>query len=191
MYNAKAAFWVVEEVDLTQDLSDWEKMNEDEKFFIEHILAFFAISDFIVNANLESDFVDKVTVLELKLFYRFQMMMEDIHSHMYAQLIETYVKDPDRKESLKKAAKNFPAIKKKSDWAKKWIENGTTVQRLVAFAIVEGILFSGSFCAIYWLKKQGKMPGLTFSNEQISKDEAMHRDMAIYVYNTLVTSKLP
>jgi ribonucleotide reductase beta subunit family protein with ferritin-like domain len=191
MYKkAKASFWLVEEVDLTQDLVDWTKLNDNERFFIKQVLAFFAGSDFIVNLNLEKKFIGKITILELKMFYRFQLAIEDIHSHMYALLLETYVKDHIERENLKNAITTIPTIKKKADWAQKWINEGTIIQRLVAFAIVEGIFFSGSFCAIFWLKKRGKMPGLTFSNEQISKDEGMHRDMACIVYNNYVYNKL-
>jgi ribonucleoside-diphosphate reductase beta chain len=192
LYNkAKGTFWVAEEVDLSGDLSDWNKLNSGEQYFIKHVLSFFSISDFVVNANLESDFVEKITILELKMLYRFQMMIEDVHSTMYALLIETYVKDETERNNIKRPATVYPAIQRKKEWAEKYIKNGTEVERLIAFSIVEGIFFSSSFCSIFWLKKQGKMPGLTFSNELISRDEASHRDTAIYVYDQYVDNKLP
>ena len=187
---SRGTYWVAEEVDLAGDLSDWAKLTPDEQYFIKHVLGFFSISDFVVNANLESDFVERVTILELKMLYRYQMMIEDTHSNMYALLIETYIQDPVEKELIKHSAESYPAIQKKKEWAEKYIKDGTEVERLVAFAIVEGIFFSSSFCSIFWLKKQGKMPGLTFSNELISRDEGIHRDTGIYVYNKHVINKL-
>lgn len=191
MYTtAVASFWVPEEIDLFQDIADWKNLNDNEQYFIKNILAFFAGSDFIVNMNLEEDFMKHITPLELKFFYRFQLMMEDIHSRSYALLLETYVKDTNERDKLKNAIETIPVIKKKADWAKRWIQSGSLIERLIAFSIVEGIFFSGSFCAIFWLKKRGIMPGLTFSNDLISRDEGMHRDMACLLYNNYITNKL-
>ena len=164
----EASFWTAEEIDLHQDLNDWNtKLTEDEKYFIKHILAFFAASDGIVNENLAENFVNEVQYSEAKFFYGFQIMMENIHSETYSLLIDTYVKDEAEKNKLFKAIEVFPAIKKKADWALRWIDSDSFAERLIAFAAVEGIFFSGAFCSIYWLKKRGLMPGLSFSNELI------------------------
>ncbi|HNU60307.1 MAG TPA: ribonucleotide-diphosphate reductase subunit beta, partial [Aquaticitalea sp.] len=181
-----------EEIDLHQDLSDWKgKLNEDERYFIKHILAFFAASDGIVNENLAENFVNEVQYSEAKFFYGFQIMMENIHSETYSLLIDTYVKDEVEKNILFKAIENFPAIKKKADWALKWIESDSFAERLIAFAAVEGIFFSGAFCSIFWLKKRGLMPGLTFSNELISRDEGVHCDFAVHLHNHHLVNKVP
>ena len=188
----EASFWTAEEIDLSQDLNDWNnRLNEDEKYFIKHILAFFAASDGIVNENLAENFVNEVQYAEAKFFYGFQIMMENIHSETYSLLIDTYVKDESEKNELFTAIEVFPAIKKKADWALKWIESDSFAERLIAFAAVEGIFFSGSFCSIFWLKKRGLMPGLTFSNELISRDEGMHCDFACLLYNNHIEHKLP
>jgi len=181
-------FWRPEEVDLTKDLLYWNSLNDDEKFFISMILAFFAASDGIVLENLAVRFMSDVKLSEARAFYGFQIAMENIHSETYSLLIETYIKDSQVKERLFNAIENYPCIKKKADWAKKWIhdENSNFATRLVAFACVEGIFFSGAFCSIFWLKKRGIMPGLTFSNELISRDEALHTEFAILLYNKLV-----
>jgi ribonucleoside-diphosphate reductase subunit M2 len=181
-------FWRAEEIDLTKDLSNWESLNEDEKYFISMILAFFAASDGIVLENLAVRFMNDVQVSEARAFYGFQIAMENIHSQTYSLLIETYIKDTDEKNKLFNAIENFPCIKKKSDWAQKWIRDNRSsfATRLVAFACIEGIFFSGSFCSIYWLKKRGLMPGLTFSNELISRDEALHCEFAVLLYSKLV-----
>ena len=188
----EACIWTAEEIDLHQDLSDWNnKLNDDEKFFIKHILAFFAASDGIVNENLAENFVNEVQYSEAKFFYGFQIMMENIHSETYSLLIDTYVKDEREKDILFKAIENFPAIKKKADWALRWIESPSFAERLIAFAAVEGIFFSGSFCSIFWLKKRGLMPGLTFSNELISRDEGMHCDYAVHLHTHHIVNKVP
>ena len=181
-------FWRAEEVDLSKDSLDWKKLTEEECFFIKHILAFFAASDGIVIENLGMRFMSEVQVSEARAFYGFQIMMENIHSEMYSLLIDTYVKSEEEKEKLFTAIDNFPCIKKKADWSIKWINDkrSSFAVRLVAFACVEGIFFSGAFCSIYWLKKRGIMPGLTFSNELISRDEALHTEFAILLYNKLV-----
>jgi ribonucleoside-diphosphate reductase beta chain len=181
----EASFWTAEEIDLSDDLKHWESMNSGEKHFISHVLAFFAASDGIVNENLAVNFMSEVQVPEARCFYGFQIMMENIHSETYALLIDTYVKDPAEKDRLFHAIDTVPCVKKKAEWALKWIENGTFAQRLVAFAAVEGIFFSGSFCSIFWLKKRGLMPGLTFSNELISRDEGMHCEFACLLYSML------
>ncbi|WP_417443417.1 ribonucleotide-diphosphate reductase subunit beta [Joostella sp.] len=187
----EACFWTAEEIDLHQDLSDWkDKLNDDERYFIKHILAFFAASDGIVNENLAENFVNEVQYSEAKFFYGFQIMMENIHSETYSLLIDTYVKNEKEKNQLFKAIENFPAIKKKADWALKWIESPSFAERLIAFAAVEGIFFSGAFCSIFWLKKRGLMPGLTFSNELISRDEGMHCDFAVHLHNTHLKNKV-
>ena len=188
MYKkAEDCFWRVEEVDLSKDITDWNKLDENEKYFISMILAFFAASDGIVLENLGLRFMTEVQLAEAKAFYAFQMMIENIHSIMYSQLIETYIKNSQEKDKLFNALENFPCIKKKADWAIKWINDTKSefVVRLVAFACVEGIFFSGAFCAIYWLKKRGLLPGLTFSNELISRDEALHTEFAILLYHKL------
>ena len=188
----EASFWTAEEIDLSQDLNDWNnRLNEDEKYFIKHILAFFAASDGIVNENLAENFVNEVQYAEAKFFYGFQIMMENIHSETYSLLIDTYVKDESEKNELFTAIEVFPAIKKKADWALKWIESDSFAERLIAFAAVEGIFFSGSFCYIFWLKKRGLMPGLTFSNELISRDEGVHCDFAVHLHNHHLINKVP
>ncbi len=188
----EACFWTAEEIDLHQDLTDWNtKLNDDERYFIKHILAFFAASDGIVNENLAENFVNEVQYSEAKFFYGFQIMMENIHSETYSLLIDTYVKDETEKNRLFKAIEVFPAIKRKADWALKWIESPSFAERLIAFAAVEGIFFSGAFCSIFWLKKRGLMPGLTFSNELISRDEGMHCDYAVHLHNTHLINKVP
>lgn len=188
----EACFWTAEEIDLSNDIGDWnDKLNDDERYFIKHILAFFAASDGIVNENLAENFVNEVQFTEAKFFYGFQIMMENIHSETYSLLIETYVEDAEEKDRLFKAIEVFPAIKKKADWALKWIESDSFAERLIAFAAVEGIFFSGAFCSIFWLKKRGLMPGLTFSNELISRDEGMHCDFAVHVHNNHLVNKVP
>lgn len=186
----EASFWTAEEIDLSGDLKDWENLNDGERHFISHILAFFAASDGIVNENLAVNFMSEVQVPEARCFYGFQIMMENIHSETYALLIDTYIKDPQEKHHLFHAADTIPAVKKKAEWALRWIENGSFAERLVAFAAVEGIFFSGSFCSIFWLKKRGLMPGLTFSNELISRDEGLHCEFACLLYSML-SNKLP
>jgi len=190
--KAEASFWTAEEIDLHQDASDWEnKLTEEERYFIKHILAFFAASDGIVNENLAENFVNEVQYTEAKFFYGFQIMMENIHSETYSLLIDTYVKDPAERHQLFNAIDNFEAIKKKADWALRWIKSPSFAERLVAFAAVEGIFFSGSFCSIFWMKKRGLMPGLTFSNELISRDEGMHCDFAVHLHNQHLVNKVP
>jgi len=187
----EASFWTAEEIDLHQDLTDWNnKLSDDERYFIKHILAFFAASDGIVNENLAENFVNEVQYAEAKFFYGFQIMMENIHSETYSLLIDTYVKDEAEKAELFNALEVFPAIKKKADWALKWIESDSFAERLIAFAAVEGIFFSGAFCSIYWLKKRGLMPGLTFSNELISRDEGVHCDFAVHLHNHHLINKV-
>ena len=188
MYKkAEDSFWRVEEVDVSKDIDDWNKLHDKEKYFISMILAFFAASDGIVLENLGLRFMTEVQLPEAKAFYGFQIAMENIHSIMYSQLIETYIKNPHEKDKLFNAIENFPCIKKKADWSLKWINDKESnfATRLVAFACVEGIFFSGAFCAIYWLKKRGLLPGLTFSNELISRDEALHTEFAILLYDKL------
>ncbi|OUS14393.1 ribonucleoside-diphosphate reductase [Nonlabens dokdonensis] len=188
----QACIWTAEEIDLQVDLTDWQNsLNSDERYFIKHILAFFAASDGIVNENLAENFVNEVQYSEAKFFYGFQIMMENIHSETYSLLIDTYVKDEKEKDQLFKAIENFPAIKLKADWAMKWIESPSFAERLIAFAAVEGIFFSGAFCSIFWLKKRGLMPGLTFSNELISRDEGMHCDFAVHLHNHHLINKVP
>jgi ribonucleoside-diphosphate reductase beta chain len=171
---------------------DWKnKLSEDERYFIKHILAFFAASDGIVNENLAENFVNEVQYSEAKFFYGFQIMMENVHSETYSLLIDTYVKDEQEKDKLFNAIETFPAIKKKAEWALKWIESDSFAERLIAFAAVEGIFFSGAFCSIFWLKKRGLLPGLTFSNELISRDEGMHCDYAVHLHNHHIVSKVP
>mgnify|MGYP001029133039 CR=1 FL=1 len=188
----EASFWTAEEIDLHQDLTDWnDKLNDDERYFIKHILAFFAASDGIVNENLAENFVNEVQYTEAKFFYGFQIMMENIHSETYSLLIDTYIKDPVEANKLFNAIETFDAIKKKADWALKWIESPSFAERLIAFAAVEGIFFSGSFCSIFWLKKRGLMPGLTFSNELISRDEGLHCDFAVHLHNNHLINKVP
>ena len=187
----EACFWTAEEIDLSQDTSDWEnKLNKDEQHFIKHVLAFFAASDGIVNENLAMNFVNEVQYTEAKMFYGFQIMMENIHSETYSLLIDTYIKDKQEQLHLFHAIDTIPAIMKKAEWAVKWISSESFTERLIAFAAVEGIFFSGSFCSIFWLKKRGLMPGLTFSNELISRDEGMHCDYACHLYNNHIEKKL-
>ncbi len=188
----EACFWTAEEIDLQQDLTDWNnKLSDDERYFIKHILAFFAASDGIVNENLAENFVSEVQYTEAKFFYGFQIMMENIHSETYSLLIDTYVKDEKEKNTLFKAIETFDAIRKKAEWALKWVESPSFADRLIAFAAVEGIFFSGAFCSIFWLKKRGLMPGLTFSNELISRDEGMHCDFAVHLHNNHLINKVP
>jgi ribonucleoside-diphosphate reductase beta chain len=188
----EASFWTAEEVDLHQDVFDWEnRLNKDEQYFVKHILAFFAASDGIVNENLAENFVNEVQYSEAKFFYGFQIMMENIHSEMYSLLIDTLIKDDEEKDRLFNALENFPAIQRKAEWALKWIESPSFAERLIAFAAVEGIFFSGAFCSIFWLKKRGLMPGLATSNEFISRDEGMHRDFAVHLHNEHLINKVP
>ena len=190
--KSEASFWTAEEIDLNQDLNDWEnKLNDNEKHFIKHVLAFFAASDGIVNENLAENMVNEVQYTEAKFFYGFQIMMENIHSETYSLLIDTYIKDNKEKDYLFTAIEHMDCVKKKAEWALRWIDEGSFAERLIAFAAVEGIFFSGSFCSIYWLKKRGLMPGLTFSNELISRDEGMHCDFACLLYNQHIQNKLP
>lgn len=181
----EASFWTAEEIDLSADGKDWAAMNDGERHFISHVLAFFAASDGIVNENLAVNFMREVQLPEARCFYGFQIMIENIHAETYALLIDTYIKDPNEKHRLFHAMDTVPAVTKKAEWALRWIENGTFAQRLVAFAAVEGIFFSGSFCSIFWLKKRGLMPGLTFSNELISRDEGLHCEFACLLYSML------
>ncbi|PSK35182.1 ribonucleoside-diphosphate reductase small chain [Candidozyma pseudohaemuli] len=188
MYKkAEASFWTAEEIDLSKDMGDWNKMNDNERFFISRVLAFFAASDGIVNENLVENFSAEVQIPEAKCFYGFQIMMENIHSETYSLLIDTYIKDPKEADFLFNAIENIPCIKKKADWALRWIadDNALFAERLVAFAAVEGIFFSGSFASIFWLKKRGLMPGLTFSNELICRDEGLHTDFACLLFSHL------
>jgi len=189
MYKkAEASFWTAEEVDLSKDLHDWNnRINDNERHFISHVLAFFAASDGIVNENLVERFSNEVQAAEARCFYGFQIMMENIHSETYSLLIDTYIKDPAQREYLFDAVETIPCVKKKADWALTWISDrqSTFAERLVAFAAVEGIFFSGSFASIFWLKKRGLMPGLTFSNELISRDEGMHTDFACLLFSHL------
>ena len=189
--KAEASFWTAEEIDLAQDLVDWsEKLNDDERHFIKHVLAFFAASDGIVNENLAENFLSEVQYTEAKFFYGFQVTIENIHSETYSLLIDTYIQDSKEKDYLFHAIDNIPCVKKKADWALRWIEEGSFAERLIAFAAVEGIFFSGSFCSIFWLKKRGLMPGLSFSNELISRDEGLHCDFACLLYNHHLVNKL-
>merc|ERR1712209_334987 len=189
MYKkAEASFWTAEEVDLSKDVKDWETLKDDERYFVSHVLAFFAASDGIVNENLVERFMKEVQVPEARCFYGFQIAMENIHSEMYSLLIDTFIKEADERERLFNAIETVPAVKKKADWALKWIGNEAAAysERVVAFASVEGIFFSGSFAAIFWLKKRGLMPGLTFSNELISRDEGLHTDFACLMFKHVV-----
>lgn len=189
--RAEASFWTAEEIDLSPDLIDWEtKLNDNEKHFIKHILAFFAASDGIVNENLAENFLSEVQYTEAKFFYGFQVAIENIHSETYSLLIDTYIKDGTDKKHLFNAIDTIDCVRKKADWALRWIDQGNFAERLVAFAAVEGIFFSGSFCSIFWLKKRGLMPGLAFSNELISRDEGLHCDFACLLYNNHVVNKL-
>ena len=189
--KAEASFWTAEEIDLSPDQIDWEnKLNDDERHFIKHILAFFAASDGIVNENLAENFLSEVQYTEAKFFYGNQVAMENIHSETYSLLIDTYIKDSAEKNHLFNAIDTLDCVKKKAEWALRWIDKGDFAERLVAFAAVEGIFFSGSFCSIFWLKKRGLMPGLSFSNELISRDEGLHCDFACLLYNNHLVNKL-
>lgn len=188
MYKKQVeCFWRAEEIDLSKDTSDWDSLHKDEKYFISMILAFFAASDGIVLENLAARFMGEVQLSEARAFYGFQIAMENVHSETYSLLIESYIKDREEKTLLFNAINNFPCIKKKADWAIKWIHDkrSSFATRLIAFACIEGIFFSGAFCSIYWLKKRGLMPGLTFSNELISRDEALHTEFAVLLYSKL------
>lgn len=189
MYNkAGASFWTAEEVDLSEDLQHWETLTADEKHFITHVLAFFAASDGIILENLVARFMKEVQVAEARAFYGFQITIENIHSEMYSLLLETYIKNSEEKYNLFHAIETVPCVAKKANWALNWIDGSESfAERLVAFACVEGSFFSGSFCAIFWLKKRGLMPGLTFSNELISRDEGLHYDFACLLYSLLRT----
>lgn len=189
--KAEASFWTAEEIDLQQDLADWEnRLNDGERHFISHVLAFFAASDGIVNENLAVNFLSEVQYAEAKCFYGFQIMMENIHSETYSLLIDTYIKNPVEKDKMLRAVDTIPCVKKKADWALRWINDGNFAERLIAFAAVEGIFFSGSFCSIFWLKKRGLMPGLSFSNELISRDEGLHCDFACLLYTQHIKNQL-
>jgi len=189
--KSEASFWTAEEIDLAADLVDWRsRLNDDERHFVKHVLAFFAASDGIVNENLAENFVKEVQYPEAKFFYGFQIMMENIHSETYSLLIDTYITDPEEKMHLFRAIDTIPAVAKKAEWALRWIKNSTFQERLIAFAAVEGIFFSGSFCSIFWLKKRGLMPGLSFSNELISRDEGSHTDFAVHLHNNHVVNKV-
>jgi ribonucleoside-diphosphate reductase beta chain len=187
MYKqAEASFWTTEEVDLSSDMTHWEKLTDNERHFIKHVLAFFAASDGIVNENLVINFMREVQIPEARCFYGFQVAIENIHAETYSLLIDTYIKDAVEKDFLFNALQNLECVAKKANWAMRWIETAPTFgHRLVAFAAVEGIFFSGSFCAIFWLKKRGLMPGLAFSNELISRDEGLHCDFACLLYSML------
>jgi ribonucleoside-diphosphate reductase beta chain len=190
--KSEASFWTAEEIDLSNDNADWDnKLNDNERHFVKHVLAFFAASDGIVNENLAINFLNEVQYPEARFFYGFQVMMENIHSETYSLLIDTYIKDPAEKDKLLHAVETVPCVGKKADWALTWIQNGTFAERLIAFAAVEGIFFSGSFCSIFWLKKRGLMPGLSFSNELISRDEGLHCDFACMLYADHIKYKLP
>lgn len=190
--KSEASFWTAEEIDLSNDITDWNnKLNDNERHFIKHVLAFFAASDGIVNENLAINFLNEVQYPEARCFYGFQIMMENIHSETYSLLIDTYIKDPVEKDKLLHAVDTVPCVGKKAEWALRWIGNGSFAERLIAFAAVEGIFFSGSFCSIFWLKKRGLMPGLSFSNELISRDEGLHCDFACMLYTSHVKNKLP
>jgi ribonucleoside-diphosphate reductase beta chain len=189
MYKKHAAsFWTAEEIDLAEDAKDWESLSSDEQHFLKHVLAFFAASDGIVNENLVVNFANEVQWPEARTFYGFQIMMENIHAETYSLLIDTYIKDPNEKDHLFKALETVPSVEKKGTWALRWLDRkrASFAERLVAFAAVEGIFFSGSFCAIFWLKKRGLMPGLTFSNELISRDEGLHCDFACLLHSKLI-----
>jgi len=190
MYKMEqASFWTAEEIDLAEDLNDWNnKLNDDERHFLKHVLAFFAASDGIVNENLVMNFSNEVQWPEARAFYGFQIMMENVHAETYSLLIDTYIKDPKEKNHLFKALETVPSVEKKGNWAMRWLsrKKGNFAERLIAFAAVEGIFFSGSFCALFWLKKRGLMPGMTFSNELISRDEGLHCDFACLLHNKLL-----
>jgi len=187
----EASFWTAEEVDLSQDAQDWDRLTDPERYFIKHVLAFFAASDGIVLENLASRFSTEVQVPEARAFYGFQIAMENIHSETYSLLIDNYIKDPAEKDAMFNAIQTLPPVKEKAEWAVQWMnKKNCFAERIVAFAAVEGVLFSGSFCAIYWLKKRGLMPGLTFSNELISRDEGLHAEFACLLYSML-ENRLP
>ena len=189
--KSEASFWTAEEIDLMADLDHWsQRLNDDERHFIKHVLAFFAASDGIVNENLAVHFLNEVQYPEARCFYGFQIMMENIHSETYSLLIDTYIKNPEEKHKRLHAIETIPCVTKKAEWALRWIDKGNFQERLIAFAAVEGIFFSGSFCSIFWLKKRGLMPGLSFSNELISRDEGMHRDFACRIYTHHIQDKL-
>jgi ribonucleotide reductase beta subunit family protein with ferritin-like domain len=193
MYKkAEASFWTAEELDLAHDHKDWEKLSDNERHFISHVLAFFAASDGIVNENLAINFMSEVQAAEARCFYGFQIAIENIHSEVYSLLIDTYIRDNAEKATLFNAIETIPCVTRKASWALKWLnrDNAAFAERIIAFAAVEGIFFSGSFCAIFWLKKRGLMPGLSFSNELISRDEGMHCDFACLLYSKLV-NRLP
>merc|ERR1719378_1653466 len=182
----EASFWTAEEIDLSQDTKDWEKLSDSERYFIKHILAFFAASDGIVLENLAGQFATEVQIPEARAFYGFQIAMENIHSETYSLLIEQYIRDPAERDRVFDAIHTMPAVEEKARWALQWMQQESSfAERVVAFACVEGILFSGSFCAIYWLKKRGLMPGLTFSNELISRDEGLHAEFACLLYKLM------
>jgi ribonucleoside-diphosphate reductase beta chain len=187
MYKqAEASFWTTEEIDLSHDLIDWDKLNNNERHFISHVLAFFAASDGIVNENLVLNFMKDVQIPEARCFYGFQIAIENIHAETYSLLIDTYIKNPVEKDKMFNALQTLPCVKKKADWAMKWIDEAPSfAHRLVAFAAVEGIFFSGSFCSVFWLKKRGLMPGLCFSNELISRDEGLHCDFACLLFSMM------
>lgn len=190
--KAESSFWTVDEIDLTSDINDWQiKLNENERHYIKHVLAFFAASDGIVNENLTENFLSAVQYTEAKFFYGFQMTMENIHSETYSLLIDTFIKDQAEKKFLFSAIETMQCIKNKAQWALRWVANGSFAEKLVAFAAVEGIFFSSSFCSIFWLKKRGLMPGLVFSNQLISRDEGLHCDFACLVYKRHIQNKLP
>ena len=194
MYKkAQASFWTFEEIDLQSDKVDWSKLSNNEQFFIKKVLSFFAVSDGIVNENLLENFAHEIHYQEARCFYGFQIAIENIHSETYSQLIETYVEDKDEKLKLFDAIENDDCIKQKAKWCFKYAnpQNASFAERLIAFAAVEGIFFSGSFCSVFWLKKRGLMPGLTFSNELISRDEGLHCDFACLLYNDFLKHKLP
>ena len=188
--KAESVFWTAEEIDLSSDLIDWEKLNEGERHFVKYVLAFFAASDGIVNENLAENFVNEVQYTEAKFFYGFQIMMENIHSETYSLPIDTYIKDKEEQNHLFNAIDTIPAVQKKAEWALRWIKSPSFAERLIAFAAVEGIFFSGSFCSIFWLKKRGLMPGLSFSNELISRDEGLHCDFAVHLHNNHIENKV-
>ena len=189
--KSEASFWTAEEIDLSDDLSDYNNLTDGERHFINNVLAFFAASDGIVNENLCENFVSEVQYTEAKFFYSFQMMMENIHSETYSLLIDTYVKDAEEQAKYFTAIETIPAVRKKAEWALNWIDSESFAERLIAFAAVEGIFFSGSFCSIFWLKKRGLMPGLSFSNELISRDEGLHCDFACHLHEHHLSNKVP
>tara|TARA_R100000808_G_C2152401_1_gene161815 strand:- start:3892 stop:4860 length:969 start_codon:yes stop_codon:yes gene_type:complete len=189
--KAEASFWTAEEIDLSDDIDQYNSLDEGEKHFINNVLAFFAASDGIVNENLAENFVSEVQYPEAKFFYGFQIMMENIHSETYSLLIDTYIKDHEEQQKYFNAIEHVPCVKKKAEWALNWIDSDSFAERLIAFAAVEGIFFSGSFCSIFWLKKRGLLPGLSFSNELISRDEGLHCDFACHLHNYHVTNKVP